>query len=295
MDSDLSAVVAVIQGLRQLATSGNWGRYSSAAPAGLDCDRLLGENAFLTLLDTALVPVRTYRLVMDGLPLSASTGSKPLRVEGAEVGRVMDPAAVLKVMADGGSLLLAGLEQYWPPVRSACRQLSGALRLDVSAFAVATPPGAAGFQPHVDKWDQVALQCEGEKEWELWSPNRAHLGVPLGPEVLGDATAKAKLQLGDWLYIPRFAAHRAVAGSGLSIHVTFILQSLDIPELVGRAVEEVLRNDMDVPSTVPACWDDETRALLLRAVSAYDGSERKQEVVEAALGAIQQRLGSAER
>lgn len=244
---DARAGEEVLAELRRFA-SGNWG-VTPAVSSG-DPGRfagLLGAPLLQELLRDIRVPVGMYQVLLeDGQVQPPAVTSVPMRVEGSDVIGALDPVRLRAEMRQGASLLLAGLDEYWPPVRRLCLELSRRCGLDLSALAMVTPPGGRGLHLHADKADQVVLQCEGSQHWSVGSAFSRDL-VP-----------------GDALYLPRGAPHCTVAGSALSIHVTLVLVSPTLAEVAVDAARAAARQARGADSTLPPFWFEDPGAHAAR-------------------------------
>ncbi len=125
----------------------------------------------------------------------------------------------------GATIVLQGLQRYWPPLAYFCRALELELTYPVQANAYVTPAGAQGLAVHYDTHDVFVLQVAGNKDWEVFEPVFAdplatqpwaeRKTTDTGPPIL-----LVDLQAGDSLYVPRGFLHSARAQARLSAHVT---------------------------------------------------------------------------
>jgi uncharacterized cupin superfamily protein len=191
------------------------------------------ENAFADLfsladvdhLITASFPrLPTFRLVRNGTPVDSARYTKTARVGGKTVTGAADPNRVLDEFHNGATLVLQGLQRYWPPLTRFCRDLELELTHPVQANAYITPAGAQGLAVHYDTHDVFVLQVAGSKEWAVhdpvfvdplpsqpWASRKADPGSP---------RMEIELRTGDSLYLPRGFLHSARAQKGLSAHIT---------------------------------------------------------------------------
>jgi lysine-specific demethylase/histidyl-hydroxylase NO66 len=148
---------------------------------------------------------------------------------GAEIGDQVSSDAVLRLFADGSTVVLQGLHRLWPPLIDFADALAADLGHPTQVNAYVTPPSSRGFSPHYDVHDVFVLQVAGEKHWRIHEPV---LRDPLrdqpwndrAAEVAGAATGEpvldAVLRPGDALYLPRGFLHSAVALGEISAHLT---------------------------------------------------------------------------
>ncbi len=166
-----------------------------------------------------------FRLVRNGTPVDPARYTRSARLGGQTVSGVGDPVKVWEEFRTGATIVLQGLQRYWPPLARFCRALELELTYPVQANAYVTPAGAQGLAVHYDTHDVFVLQVAGSKEWELFAPVfvdplasqpwAQHKTADTGPPVLS-----VDLQAGDSLYVPRGFLHSARAQKQLSAHVT---------------------------------------------------------------------------
>ena len=148
---------------------------------------------------------------------------------GATVTDQLDDTALLRLFAEGHSLVLQGLHRTHPPLLDFSQELAADLGHPVQVNAYVTPAQSTGFSAHYDVHDVFVLQIAGEKRWRLHPPVHPH---PLRDQpwqdrsdaVAAAATAQPHLEVtlrpGDSLYVPRGWLHAATALGGVSTHVT---------------------------------------------------------------------------
>jgi hypothetical protein len=148
---------------------------------------------------------------------------------GAEVGDQVSSDSVLRLFADGSTVVLQGLHRLWPPLIEFGDQLAAELGHPTQINAYVTPPSARGFSAHYDVHDVFVLQVAGEKHWRIHAPV---LRDPLRTQPWNDRAAEvaaaargepvidAVLRPGDALYLPRGYLHSAEALGDISAHLT---------------------------------------------------------------------------
>ena len=141
----------------------------------------------------------------------------------------MSSDAVLRLFADGSTVVLQGLHRLWPPLIEFADQLAADLGHPTQVNAYITPPSSRGFSPHYDVHDVFVLQVAGEKQWRIHEPV---LADPLRTQPWNDRAAEvaaaaggapvidAVLRPGDALYLPRGYLHSATALGEISAHLT---------------------------------------------------------------------------
>ncbi|MCU1615444.1 MAG: Cupin 4 family protein, partial [Frankiales bacterium] len=148
---------------------------------------------------------------------------------GAEVADQVSSDSVLRLFADGGTVVLQGLHRLWPPLIEFADQLAADLGHPTQVNAYITPPSSRGFSAHYDVHDVFVLQIAGEKRWRIHEPVLADpLRTQPWNDRAGEVAAAAEgepvidevLHPGDALYLPRGFLHAATALEGISAHLT---------------------------------------------------------------------------
>ncbi|MGZ4538148.1 MAG: cupin domain-containing protein [Blastococcus sp.] len=136
---------------------------------------------------------------------------------------------MLRLFADGSTVVLQGLHRLWPPLIEFADQLAADLGHPTQVNAYITPPSSRGFSPHYDVHDVFVLQIAGERHWRI---HEAVLTDPLRTQPWNDRAAEvaaaaerepvidAVLRPGDALYLPRGYLHSATALGEISGHLT---------------------------------------------------------------------------
>ncbi|XVU21803.1 cupin domain-containing protein [Actinoplanes sp. CA-054009] len=248
----LSRAVAVEPGKFAAAY---WGR----APLLSRAAELAGPDGFADLLSPAAVDellsrrgLRTpfLRVAQRGtvLPAGRFTGGGGA---GAEIGDQVIDDKVMRLYAEGATLVLQGLHRLWPPLIDYSRRLGAELRRPLQVNAYLTPPQSQGFSTHYDTHDVFVLQVDGTKRWRLHEPV---LADPLEKQAWGGradevgATAEGEpafdilLEPGDALYLPRGWLHSAEAQGARSLHLTIGVRAMTryamVEELLGLALDD---------------------------------------------------------
>jgi hypothetical protein len=177
--------------------------------------RLFDAAAVKAVLSECPVPGTCFALLRDNRKLPVDRFTRPIHIGSRTAGSLMDVRLVLAAMREGCTLLLAGLQNYWPEVREVCHQLGARAGFEVQAFGVVTPAGARGFEPHRDDTDVVAVQCQGVKVW-IVDLNTALAGSVIKP-------VEIELQPGDMLSLPAGTPHATRPPPATTAHITFTL------------------------------------------------------------------------
>jgi hypothetical protein len=204
-------------------------------------DELLGRHG----LRTPFLRIANHGTV---LPTDRFTGSGGA---GASVADQVIDDKVMRLYADGATLVLQGLHRIWPPLIDFAGRLGAELRQPLQVNAYLTPAGNQGFATHYDTHDVFVLQIDGSKRWRVHQPvlpdplERQAWGGradEVGATARGSAALDVVLSPGDALYLPRGWLHSAEAQDGRSLHVTVGVRALTryalVEELLGLAVED---------------------------------------------------------
>ena len=232
-----------------------WGR----APLLTRAEDLAGPAGFTDLLSPAAVDellsergLRTpfLRIADQGkvLPATAFTGGGGA---GAEISDQVIDDKVMRLYAQGATLVLQGLHRIWPPLIDYASRLGEELRQPLQVNAYLTPAGNKGFATHYDTHDVFVLQVDGTKRWRIHEPvlpdplERQTWGGradEVGATADGPAALDVVLEPGDALYLPRGWLHSAAAQGSSSLHLTFGVRALTryalVEELMQLAAED---------------------------------------------------------
>jgi lysine-specific demethylase/histidyl-hydroxylase NO66 len=199
---------------------------------------------------------------------------------GAEVADQVSSDAVLRLFADGSTVVLQGLHRLWPPLIVFADQLATDLGHPTQINAYVTPPSARGFSAHYDVHDVFVLQVAGEKHWHIHEPV---LTDPLRTQPWNDRAADvaaaaeqdpvidAVLRPGDALYLPRGYLHSATALGDISAHLTVGVHSVTrwaAAESVLDVVRTLATEDPELRRSLPLGLDLADPAALRDDVAA---------------------------
>ncbi|MER7071749.1 cupin domain-containing protein [Terrabacter sp. NPDC000476] len=175
---------------------------------------------------------------------------------GASVTDQVSDDKLLRLFADGATIVLQGLHRTWGPLVDFTQQLAEELGHPVQANAYVTPSQSTGFSDHYDVHDVFVLQMAGEKRWRLRPPVHP---APLRDEPWTDHRTAVEaagsrepeleftLRPGDVLYLPRGWVHSATALGGVSTHLTLGVHVWTrrhvADELVSIALTELSRDE----------------------------------------------------
>ena len=149
-----------------------WGRKALLSPADQlpsPYTDLLDADAIDELVSERGLRTPFLRVAKGGSTLSESAFTAPGGV-GAGVADQVSDDKLVRLFADGSTLVLQGLHRVWPPIIALCQQLATELGHPVQANAYVTPPQNQGFSNHYDVHDVFVLQIAGEKLWQIHAP-----------------------------------------------------------------------------------------------------------------------------
>lgn len=181
-----------------------------------DVDRLLTASAIRT---------PAVRVAQDGAVLPASRFTRAASQAGQPMTGLVDARKVLDLFSGGASVVLQGLQRYWPPLTDLCAELEAELGHPCQANAYLTPPGSQGFAVHSDTHDVFVFQTHGTKLWEVHEDGERR-------DVL--------LEPGLSMYLPTGTPHAARAQDTASLHVTIGINQLTWRDLLDRVVRREL-------------------------------------------------------
>jgi bifunctional lysine-specific demethylase and histidyl-hydroxylase NO66 len=302
-----SALARLIAVERDKFAAEYWGQepfLSSAADLPGEFSELLDANAIDDLVSKRGLRTPFLRVAKNGTTLAdrAFTASGGV---GAGIADQVSDDRLVRLFADGSTLVLQALHRVWPPILDFCQKLAAEMGHPVQANAYVTPPQNQGFSAHYDVHDVFVLQIEGEKRWRI---HRPVLASPLRDQPWNDRRADVEkraegaplmetlLKPGDCLYLPRGHLHAATALGAVSIHLTLgihvwtrfaLAQQLVHQALQTLAEDPVMRASL--PLGVEVSNPAETRqdfdivtALLTDAIEQADLDRMSESLLDAA-------------
>ncbi|MGA7689079.1 MAG: cupin domain-containing protein [Jiangellales bacterium] len=268
-----------------------------SAPADVFANKVWGHRAWLSRADDLPGEVADWFSVDAADELLSRRGLRTPFVRLAKGGRIVAPNrytgsggvgatigdqvmddAVLRLFADGTTVVLQGVHRIWAPVGRLAAGLSVDLGHPVQVNAYITPPQSQGFASHYDTHDVFVLQVSGRKQWRVHDPV---LDAPMPEEpwdqVADAVTARAAeppvieemLEPGDCLYLPRGFLHSATALGGTSIHLTFGVHAVVERDVVDAVLAAV--RDAGWRSSMPVGWDPTTESGVAEVGSLVAG------------------------
>jgi len=244
-----------------------------------------GADSFDDLLDIDVVerlltgPARRplVRLVRGGSPVPVGEYSATLRLGGVLVDDMVDVARVMRLVAEGATVVLQSLQHSWPPIARFCNELQCEVGHVVQANCYLTPPASTALARHRDAHEVLVLQIAGSKVWTI-----EHIG-----EVV--------LQPGDVMYLPRGTWHEAASHDQLSLHLTIGILAVTARTALQRAIDRLPAGQLD--RALPLGFSVRSdRAELARAQLAQALHSVERDVdVDAAIAKEVERIMSMQR
>lgn len=253
-------------------------RILQALPTWDDVDTMINDHS---------VQAPAFRMAQEGRLISQDFLCRPEGSTSLGLSGLMDPARVLSALRSGATLVLQGLNRFWPPLSNLCRQLSFEIGHPVFVNAYLTPPTARGFSAHRDPYHAWLVQCEGSKRWQLWAPDADHSADPPSFEVT--------LEEGDVLWIPRGWWHSGASIDTPSLHVTLTVWATNIEDVLKAMIASLpggAEMKRELPPNALKEVDSATAAAgaavtdIIQLMSALDTSE----VAGRVIGARRQRF-----
>lgn len=237
------------------------------------------------------------KLMVNGAPIAGDLYLDSVETLGGVVRRA-NPAKVDVFLQMGASLLAGAVHEISPEVRAAAASLSEQFGGRAEANVYCSFKGIQAFTSHFDVSEVFAIQCDGEKVWNIYE-NRANAPIEglrgENAQAVIDASKgrvamQVRMRPGDLLYIPRGFCHDALASSGASLHVTFSVTPLD-----GRALFRMLEEEAILDAAFREYLPDARRSKEDLAERLTSLGERMQQILTspgfaAALGNRQRQL-----
>ncbi|MGY5036293.1 JmjC domain-containing protein [Streptomyces sp. 900116325] len=179
------------------------------------------------------------------LPVQEYTQSR--KIASTMAAGYADSAKITKQVGSGATLLLRNIEHWHGPTRELTHRLSLDFGRRVEAFFFLTPSHRRGLPPHRDDADVFVIQVRGSKRWTVHVPPADGWWSTGKTSEPGDVALETVLGPGEVLYLPRGAAHHAVAADdGLSAHLSLTVREIGAVHLID-AVQRVLAADLKLP------------------------------------------------
>ena len=217
------ALSCLVGDVDQFAAS-TWGQRAHLTTGDRSLHNLLSIGAVDSLIANGLRRPH-FRVLRDGATLPASAVTRGVRAGGTMVDDFADPERIADQFAEGGTLVLQGLEHIRPQVADFAAELAAELGHRVQANAYLSPPQTAGLVPHTDAHDVFALQLFGRKTWTV------------------DGLEEVVTERGDVLYIPAGVRHAARTDDSWSLHLTIGVHAIRVGGALRRAVQQLVADE----------------------------------------------------
>jgi len=272
--SALRRCVAVDAGTFAREHWGSAALLSRAAELPKPFGDLLDLDAVDELLSRRGLRTPFLRVVRNGEVIDSRQFTGPGGV-GAEVADQVRDDQVMRLFADGATVVLQGLHRVWPPLIDFVRRLGDELGHPCQANAYVTPASSRGFSAHYDVHDVFVLQLAGSKHWTIHPPVHPD---PLRDQpwnqraptaARGEPLIDTVLRPGDAMYLPRGFLHAATALGEVSAHLTVGVHVVTRFALVD-ALFALLRDEPELRRSLPVgidAADPRQLAPHLRAVA----------------------------
>lgn len=233
--------------------------------------RLLTPQRLLDVVMRRSLAPPQVRCVRDGAEVPSREYLSDVTTRRGQVLPMVDPAGLGRVLADGATLVVDGLNRWDPTMEITCRALQWWAHETCQVNIYLTTQDSSGFALHWDDHDVLVVQLDGRKHWEVRGPSRvAPLFRDTDPnaEPPEEIVWSGTLCTGDVLHIPRGYWHRASRadeGAGHSLHATFGIQQRTGVDLLTWFADQTTRDREafrhDLPHSGSADVDDHSRAL----------------------------------
>ena len=149
-----------------------WGReplLSRSADLPRSFDDLFGQESVDVLVSTHGLRTPFLRVARAGATLHEREFTAGGGV-GAAIGDQVSDDKLVRLFAEGSTLVLQGLHRTHAPMVRFSQQLAAELGHPVQVNAYVTPPQNQGFSDHYDVHDVFVLQVHGRKRWIVHAP-----------------------------------------------------------------------------------------------------------------------------
>jgi hypothetical protein len=180
-------------------------------------------------------------MYMEGRPVEHRHYTSTRNIGGSLGTGFVNHVALRKLLADGASIKLSGLHDYWAPADRLRRHVQTCTGLSTAVAAILSPPGVGAFVLHQDVEHVFVLQTYGSKRWEVYRPfpGQATIGSVTKPEDV-KPEHDIRLKAGDFFYVPSGWPHVATCTDEWSLHVTTSIRPILAAEVIRPQVEALL-------------------------------------------------------
>ena len=161
-----------------------------------------------------------------------------------------------KAYDEGYTIILNGLQRFWPPLMAFCHYFQTLLSHRVVANCYFSPRQSKALHPHYDTHDVLVLQLAGSKQWKIHEPTQP---VPLlntfqpvfSEDQLNTPIQDVVLKPGDLMYIPRGFIHHAQTTETFSFHLTVGIYPSQWIDLIHQALVAISLKDERLRRALP--------------------------------------------
>ncbi len=210
------------------------------------------------LLTSTGLRTPAVRMVQDGSVLPSTHYTRAGTMGGVALTGLVDPRKVLALFDGGASVVLQGLQRYWPALTEIVRDLELSLGHACQANAYLTPAGSQGFALHSDTHDVFVVQTYGAKDWEVHD---------------NDGVNRIRMEPGISMYLPTGTPHAARTQTYASLHVTIGINRTTWRAVLERRVQRLLTDptfDQPLPPGYPRDPDGLAGGLAARVSRLRD-------------------------
>lgn len=234
--------VAETLGRHPLHLQGERGRFRS----------LLDWDGLARLLETHPVEPPRLAVMRNGQAISPE---RYLRRPGG-ISR-LDGGALSLLLDAGATMIINHVDDMLPAVARLADDTGDRLGARTAVNLYANWRSEQGFGPHWDYHDVIVLQLAGSKEWPIYRPTRLDpvRGDPFeAPPAGAEPEQVARLDDGDFLYLPRGWIHSPAVVDGPSLHLTIAVTRPTGKSFLEWLGEEAT-DDLAVRATIPLSGD----------------------------------------
>lgn len=215
--------------------------------AGIPLGRLLSLDDVDLLLTGSGLRRPFVSLVENDRIISEDHYCRRIRIGAVTVPDFVHSGKVIDHVRSGATMILQGLQRYWPPVARLCREAEARWGYACHANAYLTPANAQGFAEHEDGHDTLLIQTYGAKKWTV------------GQQPVG-ALSDLREDGGRWtftlaapaaLYIPAGTLHAGATAGEPSLHVTIGMTPWTW-ERAARQIIDLALGSLDLSGRLPA-------------------------------------------
>ncbi|MBE2242868.1 MAG: hypothetical protein IAE86_08940 [Burkholderiaceae bacterium] len=176
---------------------------------------------------------------------------------------------VVSALREGATAKIEQLEHRQPDIASLCLYLERRLQVRTSAKVFVTPSGHAGYAPHLDHTDVLAIQLRGRKRWTVFgrleeSPVFGMSRLMTAHEA-GEDGWQVYMQPGDVLHVAAGVGHTASCDDQYSMHVTIGMEPYTVYDVLKHRLYELALRAPQLRRRLSAGLDEDTLSRELLA------------------------------